>query len=108
MFKAIKIWWMYWRYRNVTQRRQRLQMWWNRQRRPSFRPGARPLPYRERGTAVNVYRTSGRSWAPILVMVAALAALQTYGYQTNLSNTVLHGIGGLILVLGVYAAMRTV
>ena len=88
------------------------QMWWNRQRRPSFRqgvrPGARPLQYRERGTALNAYSTSRRSWAPVLVMVAALSALETYGYETNLSNTVLRGIGALILVIGVYVAMRIV
>ena len=112
MFNAIRVWWMYWRYRNITQRRQRLQMWWNRQRRPSFRPGprlgARPVQYRERGTALNVYPTSRRSWVPVVVMVAALSALETYGYETNLSNTVLRGIGALILVIGVYVAMRIV
>jgi hypothetical protein len=58
--------------------------------------------------ATTVYRGSHRSWVPILGMVVALAVLQTYGYQTGLNNTVLHGVGGLILVLGIYAAMRVV
>jgi hypothetical protein len=107
MFKAIRVWWMYWRYRNLTQRRQRLQVWMNRRGRPTM---PRPDPYRGRATSsVPLYRPSShRSLIPILAMVVCLTVLATYGYRTNWDVNLLHGLGALIILTGVYTAMRTV
>jgi hypothetical protein len=111
MLKAVRVWWMYWRYRNITQRRQRLQMSWSRRKRPSLRsmnsfnrsPASR---YRPRGSAVPIRAGTRRSWVPILLMVVALALISTYGYKTNLNNDVLRALGALVIVGGVYSAMR--
>lgn len=105
--KRIQVWWMYWRYRNITQRRQRFQMWMNRRRSPVV---PRPNPYRARGIGASpLYRTSPqRSWLPILVMVICLTVLATYGYRTNWNISILHGIGALIFLGGVYWGMRSV
>ncbi|HCG01411.1 MAG TPA: hypothetical protein DEV93_12800 [Chloroflexi bacterium] len=102
--KALKIWWLYWRYRNITQRRQRFQLWMGKRRRPTPRS-----PYRPRGSAMPRYRTSSRqAWLPLLVMAVALALIETYGGKTNLNVSVLHAAGALIVVGGVYGAMRSI
>jgi hypothetical protein len=104
LMKALKIWWLYWRYRNITQRRQRFQLWIGKRRRPSPR-----VPYRPRGTAVPMYRTSSRQvWLPILAMAVLLALLETYGGNTSLNLNVLRAVGALVVVGGVYGAMRSV
>ena len=103
--KRVRVWWMYWRYRNITQRRQRLQMWMNRRRAPR---SPRPGPYRARGLgSTPLYgTTSRRSWLPFLVMVVCLTLIATYGDRTHWNLSLLHGIGALIFLGGVYWATR--
>jgi hypothetical protein len=105
LIKALKIWWLYWRYRNITQRRQRFQIWMSKRKRPAPR-----VPYRPRGSAAPMYYRSRtrQVWLPILAMAILLALLQTYGGNTNLNGTVLHALGALIIVLGIYGAMAYV
>ena len=105
--KRVRVWWMYWRYRNITQRRQRAQMWMNRRRNPVV---PRPNPYRGRATGSTpiYYSSSRRAWLPILVMVVSLTVLATYGYKTNWNISLLHGVGALIFLTGVYWAARSV
>src|SRR5436309_14205044 len=89
--------WMYWRYRNITQRRQRLQMWMSR--RGKRQPAARPR--RERGTAVpryNVYGRSARSsQLAFVALVLLLTALKVLADQVFISPGIVYGIVSLIL-----------
>lgn len=68
MFKSVREWWMYWRYRNVTRRWQmlkpRLRLW---RPRPNFSSQARA-----RGTAMYMpTRSSGNVRGLMFVVVAA-------------------------------------
>ena len=64
MIKRLRIWWMYWRYRNITRRWQRLK------------PRLRPQPHiraapRARGTAMYMPTRSSNARGLIFVAVAA-------------------------------------
>lgn len=114
LWKDLKTNWMYWRFRYITRNRLRLRSWWNR-RRPSL--GSRRSPsirtqrpvdsYRPRGTAAFVSgRSSKRAWALLLGMVIVLTALSAWATSTYVSPALVYGIGALVVVGTVYAALR--
>lgn len=102
---------LYWRFRNITRNRLRLQNWWNT-RRPGARRISRPpagyAPYRARGTAM--YYTGGRSsrqtWIILMVMVALLTALTVAANSVVIFPGLVTAIGALIVVGAIYLAMR--
>lgn len=98
--KNVRVNFMYWRFRNVTSRRMRLQSWARRQRPAS--------PYRERGTAARVYqRSSARTWVFLIIMVLLLTALNDIGSHYLVNGMLLY-IADVVVVLGLlYLAVRT-
>lgn len=103
MMARVRVWWLYWRYRNITQRRQRVQLWWGRRRKVPVRPP----PYRARGTATPLpHPASRRTLFPLVLAVIAVAALATFGDHTGLSGSVLRLFDILILLIGGYWALR--
>ena len=78
VFKELRTRWMYWRYRNITRNRQRLQIKWamRRNRQPTYPGGSarggRPARYAGPGRAA-------KSWLILLVAVVGITLLQYYG-----------------------------
>lgn len=113
-WKDLKTNWMYWRFRYVTRNRLRLRAWWNHRRpslavrrSPSTRMQSPGGTYRPRGSSAFVYgHSSKRAWGLLLGMVIALTALSAWANSTYVSPAVVYGIGSLVVVATVYAALR--
>jgi len=74
---------MYWRYRNITRHRQRLQIRWaaRRRRQPVYQaPGGRGI----RPVGYSGGSRMARSWALLVVAVVGIAVLQHYEQGGNL------------------------
>ena len=103
LWKDLKVNFMYWRFRNITRNRLRLQSWWNGRRgrgaRRAYRPRASALYY---PTA----RASRRSWMALLVMVILLTAVSVAGSQGMILPGVGYTIDALIVVAAIYWALR--
>jgi hypothetical protein len=108
IWKGVKVWFLYWRFRNITRNRLRLQAWY-RKRQPmgGYRPRGISYDTRPRASAAYVYRrSSGRSWALLLGMVVILTLLRYLGNQGELSSTLVYALSTLTVVLALYAALR--
>lgn len=114
MWAGIREWWMYWRFRNITRNRLRLNAWWS-SRRP-VRSGPRstlgPGAYRPRASATALRYGGGtsvrRTWIVLLIMVALLTALSVWANSTVIPPALVTGIGALIVAGAAYWAMRGV
>src|SRR5579884_645740 len=88
---------MYWRFRNITRNRLRLQSWWARRRQLSPVPTARP--YRPRGGATFVHRrTEKRSWIALFIMVLLLTGLGVVGKYLAISGSLIYALSALVVV----------
>lgn len=76
MFKRLREWWIYWRYRNITRRWQLLRPRLLRLRRPPQMNGS---PARARGTAMYV-RTRGSNARGLAFVTVAAAVLAVVNY----------------------------
>ncbi len=72
MFKRLREEWMYWRFRNITRRRQRLVMRFRARRQPSMSGAFRP---RTRGAAMSMPTRSGSGSARGLLFAVVVAAI---------------------------------
>ena len=91
---------MYWRFRNITRNRLRLQSWWYRRRNPVQQ-------YRPRGTATFVYRGSSRKvWVVLLLMVALLTAVSVAKSSIGLNPTIAYLLSACIIIGAIYWALR--
>jgi hypothetical protein len=77
VIKRLREEWLYWRYRNITRRRQLMQA---RLRTRLRRPPSVNRAFRARGTAMYTTRGSGNSWGLLFVAAVALvlAVVNTY------------------------------
>ena len=99
-FKELRTRWMYWRYRNITLRRQR----WSAHRAASRSPrtafgGGTTF----RGTRSNPWpssRRAARTWILLIVVSIAIAVVQYYSQNQNI--TFLTDIGILVLAYVVW------
>ncbi len=115
LWKSLRTNWMYWRFRNITRNRLRLQAWWNHRRsgikprRPSLSRGfSSSGSYRPRASSSFVYRGSPRkAWGYLLGMVFALTALSVWATSTYINPSLVYGLGALVIVGTVYLAMRS-
>jgi hypothetical protein len=98
---------MYWRFRNITRNRMRLQSWWRARRQPAPERAARS--YRPPGGAAWVYRRSSRSsWIALLVMVALLTAISVLAGRGYLNPSLGYALSTLVVVGALYWALRQV
>jgi hypothetical protein len=104
LWKDFKINFMYWRFRNITRNRLRLQSWWNSRR---GRGGASPA-YRPRASALYYPRprASRRSWIILLVMVILLTAVSVAESQGDVIAGVGYTLDAVIVVGAIYLALR--
>jgi hypothetical protein len=94
---------MYWRFRNITRNRIRVQSWLRR-RQNGRQP---PQMYRPRGAAAFVYRgASRRSWIALLALVVGLTALTAAARQVFIYPSLVYALGSLIVVGCIYWALR--
>jgi hypothetical protein len=100
LFRRMRENWMYWRFRNITRNRMRLQSWWNRRRSGS-------MPYRPRASAQTIYSTRSRrsliAFAALILLLTALTSAERYVY---ISPPLGYGLGTLIVVGSLYWALR--
>ncbi|HZT97121.1 MAG TPA: hypothetical protein VFB34_09825 [Chloroflexota bacterium] len=89
--RELKTRWMYWRYRNITRNRQRLQAKWATRRR-SRPAGNGPSTYRGVSAAPwpSARRTS-RTWILLIAAVVAMSVVQQYSQKADV--TLLADIG---------------
>jgi hypothetical protein len=99
LWKNFRINFMYWRFRNITRNRLRLQAWYHRKQ---------PVrTYRGRGTAAYVYRgSSQRTWIAVLVMVCILTALRVLGNHYSTSPTLILLVSLLVVIGTLYWTVR--
>jgi len=91
---------MYWRFRNITRNRLRLQSWWARRRQTT-------RVYRPRGTASIVYRHSARrTWTALLATVVALTALTLASRHLALSPTLAYLLSVCVVIGAIYWTLR--
>jgi hypothetical protein len=105
LWKDLKVNFMYWRFRNITRNRLRLQSWWASRR---GRSGASPV-YRPRASALHYPRSSTRtrrSWIALLVMIALLTAVSVAGKQGAIPPGIGWAVDALVVVGCLYWAMR--
>jgi hypothetical protein len=100
-WKNFRINLMYWRFRNITRNRLRLQAWYRRRQ---------PMTgYRPRGTAAFVRRRSSRqTWIALLVMVILLTAIRVHVNNQGLSQTLVYLLTVVVIVGAIYWALRGV
>jgi len=99
-WKELKTRWMYWRYRNITRTKQRLQLKWaaRHSRNPVYMaPDGRGIrPVRQRSSLTTGV---GRTWILLIVVSLAMATLQHYeGGASVGSDSVLLGDIGILAV----------
>lgn len=98
--KELRTRWMYWRYRNITLRRQR----WKAKRAASRSPrSSYGSTNTFRGTRANPWPSSqrtARTWALLLAVSVAIAVVQYYSQNQNV--TFLTDIGILVLAYVVW------
>lgn len=100
LWKDLRVNFMYWRFRNITRNRLRLQSWWYRRRQPSS-------TYRPRGAATFVYRHSARrTWLALLVMIALLTLLGEAGKHYPINPTLSYALSAFIIIAAVYWALK--
>lgn len=82
IWKELRTRWMYWRYRNITRTRQRLQLKWaaRRSKNPVYMaPSGRGIrPVRSRMAA-----GVGRTWVILVVVALALGTVHQYAATNN-------------------------
>lgn len=89
-WNELKTRWMYWRYRNITRNRQRMQLKWSarRNRNPVYMaPTGRGIRPVRPGFATGI----GRTWSLLIIVSLAMATLQHYQGSSYGSDVVLLG-----------------
>lgn len=101
MLQRLREWWLYWRYRNITRRRQLLQA---RLRVRLRRQPSMARAFRSRGTATYTPRRSGNSRGLIFVVVVA-AVLAVVNAFLGLGATIWNWLDLVLLAAMIYAYM---
>jgi hypothetical protein len=91
---------MYWRFRNITRNRLRVQSWWARRRGPTTQ-------YRARGSASMIYyHSSRRSWVALSILVVLLTALKVTALYVFINPTLVYLLGVVIVIGVIYGTLR--
>lgn len=81
-WNRLRTWWMYWRYRNITRTRQRMQLKWaaRKSRNPVYMaPGGRGI----RPVRSGIGTGAARTWILLIAVSLGIAILQHYAGPDN-------------------------